>query len=1026
MLDNSIISMMQNQQFKRARQAEDEDRSEKRQQTVRRAVSGRVTSIVKLLSNDLLIAGLAELKAELKLSPDYVEEDYGNYIAKQHKRVWQALSTLGYTEEADGELLGRLKAAEAEVASLKQKNSRLEQKIVDLSAVAFAKKPIQEVEKAMVAYFDHKLTSSHEAYFSKVQPEERAESRKALSLHVLEGIEEVIASKVTSRHNESDTANLKRRTLARQALQDACLILEQGNAINSLEFGKSACKEMLADLYHAFRPAKINELIDLHQNCNLGTLTFFSKLQRPFNDRWGHLLFKKKSIISSKDRTSKQRRLEEAAADRLFGKGSCSKDSCSLNFEGFLTAFIWRNFAPEFNDRIFIDEDNTINIVIDIDVTNDGSEASKNNYSLMGFKLFFRYTDRNLKIHSVHVCIPMMCFIGKDTIGAVQEHFNPMYAYIEHIKHDCNSIIEIHGIKFPCAFRYPSDKKNIAQMRGVTSTGATQLANGSVDNLRPTKETRLAVNYLLCENCKKNKEAGLLLVEECRHSVKRSVRGEAPTAGEHLCLTPLIKSDIWNPLGMPFNKKIPKPEALIGEDRDNTDEEPIAVESDSDQWKTLARLLTYDPNITQPAAINSDVAAKNIVKNWTQKNQIHLTGTDEVTSLKMCDAARLKVNLVLRWGLHEKGQYTWQKSLTRATDFLEKDINLGFTPSMTQTEKMRIVLFWTMTAEAYLRNFAYFRLYHAKHSVIIKFWDDIALCTLHLEDRVSKTLVQLTMQCVLDDNIDAVPIRHAKIADVTKLINTDILRKVSEGDNPTNVKVSIEDKKVGRVGVWCGATRKIMAESGRIIGMTLPVRHKEVDDEVVEYYSHPKYDPKNHIKLYELWNTITTRIRSDIDFSDDDINAWQMVVDDFGRLFLLMYGWRAAGDYIQSLIEGRFRDHLEIHRNLHRHCQQAWEAVNKLVNKYLNTQTNKGGNKGGGLKDNACHALYRWMKRRGVRIIFPTLEDLEAYINDAPQQVAAVAADVVYDDDEEEDDIDEDEDDEDEDAEEEGQRMDVV
>jgi hypothetical protein len=94
-----------------------------------------------------------------------------------------------------------------------------------------------------------------------------------------------------------------------------------------------------------------------------------------------------------------------------------------------------------------------------------------------------------------------------------------------------------------------------------------------------------------------------------------------------------------------------------------------------------------------------------------------------------------------------------------------------------------------------------------------------------------------------------------------------------------------------------------------------------------------------------------------------------MVVDEFGQLFLLMYGWRAAGDYIQSLIEGRFRDHLEIHRNLHRNCQQAWEAVNKLVNKYLNTQTNKGGNKGGGLKDNACHALYRWMKRRGVKII---------------------------------------------------------
>jgi hypothetical protein len=73
------------------------DRSDKRQQTVRRAVSGRVTSIVKLLSHDSLIAGLTELK----LSPDYAAEDYDNYITKQHKRVWQALSTLGYTEEAE-------------------------------------------------------------------------------------------------------------------------------------------------------------------------------------------------------------------------------------------------------------------------------------------------------------------------------------------------------------------------------------------------------------------------------------------------------------------------------------------------------------------------------------------------------------------------------------------------------------------------------------------------------------------------------------------------------------------------------------------------------------------------------------------------------------------------------------------------------------------------------------------------------------------------------------------------------------
>jgi hypothetical protein len=463
--------------------------------------------------------------------------------------------------------------------------------------------------------------------------------------------------------------------------------------------------------------------------------------------------------------------------------------------------------------------------------------------------------------------------------------------------------------------------------------------------------------------------------------------------GPHQMLAPLISGVLrvkWNPVYRPFSKK-DKLEANMNMDEDDDEEVPVLAPDQGTAAKKLAEVLGYKPGVAP--VVYSETGANVLIAKWYNEYDISLTGTD-TNSLKGCEKKKLRENILRRFGERKEDTFTYSQAFIRGKLLLQQ-CGIVLEPRLSEDSRMRIMLFHIMTAELYLKHADYFRLYHGKFNAIIKHYHDMVFCTTHTEDRVGKTLVQLLLQSTLDNKDLTAAEKTEKLKWVEEFLNTKVLRHVDEGDNVFNLKIKVEDKKVGRLALWNTATRKVLKEINDVIDYLIP--EPAADAEPV----HAKYVKANQVKLFSLWSDIVEGMRSDEDFSDAEIDSWQLLVDEWGRLFLALYGWRAAGDYTSALIEGRFRDQLYRHRNLHRHCQQAWEALNKLVSKFLHTQTNRGGNKGNHLKDNACAAIYRWMKRRAFRAAFPTPEAAEAYVASCfpdhhfPQPSAYAAAFVV-------------------------------
>ena len=82
------------------------------------------------------------------------------------------------------------------------------------------------------------------------------------------------------------------------------------------------------------------------------------------------------------------------------------------------------------------------------------------------------------------------------------------------------------------------------------------------------------------------------------------------------------------------------------------------------------------------------------------------------------------------------------------------------------------------------------------------------------------------------------------------------------------------------------------------------------------------------------------------DFSDLQIDAFQVLADDFFSAWLNLIGYDGITNYIHMLGAGHIRYFLQKWRNLHRFSNQGWEAYNALVANYWHHRTQKGGGKG--------------------------------------------------------------------------------
>ena len=79
------------------------------------------------------------------------------------------------------------------------------------------------------------------------------------------------------------------------------------------------------------------------------------------------------------------------------------------------------------------------------------------------------------------------------------------------------------------------------------------------------------------------------------------------------------------------------------------------------------------------------------------------------------------------------------------------------------------------------------------------------------------------------------------------------------------------------------------------------------------------------------------------DFSDEDIDNFQNIADDFYRKWLDLVGYDGITNYIHMIGAGHLRYYLTKWRNLNRFQNQGWEGYNQHVASYWHHRTQKVG-----------------------------------------------------------------------------------
>ena len=81
---------------------------------------------------------------------------------------------------------------------------------------------------------------------------------------------------------------------------------------------------------------------------------------------------------------------------------------------------------------------------------------------------------------------------------------------------------------------------------------------------------------------------------------------------------------------------------------------------------------------------------------------------------------------------------------------------------------------------------------------------------------------------------------------------------------------------------------------------------------------------------------------SKLDFRPEDVDAFQLPVDDFFDVYCGLTGRDGMTNYFHILRAGHFADFLEKYGNLYMLSQQGWENVNSLLEAYISQQRPKG------------------------------------------------------------------------------------
>jgi hypothetical protein len=114
--------------------------------------------------------------------------------------------------------------------------------------------------------------------------------------------------------------------------------------------------------------------------------------------------------------------------------------------------------------------------------------------------------------------------------------------------------------------------------------------------------------------------------------------------------------------------------------------------------------------------------------------------------------------------------------------------------------------------------------------------------------------------------------------------------------------------------------------------------------------------------LINAYNPANELQRKPTTFTDDEIEEFQMLIDDFYRRWIKLVGCEGITNYIHMLGSGHIAYYLEKHHNLYKFSQQNWESLNEKMKATYFRNTQRGGNYGKNTRETEASYLLSVLK----------------------------------------------------------------
>jgi hypothetical protein len=224
-------------------------------------------------------------------------------------------------------------------------------------------------------------------------------------------------------------------------------------------------------------------------------------------------------------------------------------------------------------------------------------------------------------------------------------------------------------------------------------------------------------------------------------------------------------------------------------------------------------------------------------------------------------------------------------------------------------------------------------------------------CILHLENRCGEKIIKLLLlEGYNRENITKSE-QDKLILDFEGVVNSRVLGtprrrshwRLNTGKDKDNQKV-IADQSMPNTHV-----RKFMDHFEELAELCI------LDEERLQKW----------IDVISIWINLMEFARKRSDFSEQEIEDFQDMADDFFERWIDLKQKDALGNYFHMVGAGHLSFYLREWGNLFRYSQQGWESMNSLIKTFFYRRTQRGGHGGKADERNSkMKPIARWLQRK--------------------------------------------------------------